>query len=135
MLVWANTLCTPCVGLPGNYGIMHDWSGRLNQHLPTLVSQCNPVDSLVWLILEVTVPSRPELRERPFVHLLKLRLGRADLDACFDAIGREWPCSIDVPLFVSFPLGFGITANEVVKRLALWLCAVGGKRKVVILEI
>ena len=90
---------------------------------------------LVRLVLEVAVPSRPEFRERPFVHLLKLRLCWADFDACFDSVGCQWACSIDVPLVVSLLLDFRIAADEVVERLALWLCAIGCKKEVMILEV
>lgn len=53
---------------------------------------------LVGLILEVRLPAIGEVGSRPGFEFFELRLGRSDLDASFNPVGRQWPCPLQVPL-------------------------------------
>lgn len=92
-------------------------------------------DWLVGLVLEVAVPSAAELWARPLVHHLQLRLVRSDLDTSLDTVGSQWSRSVCLPLIVDLLLYDRVAANEVVKRLCAWLCAVCSEVEVVVLEV
>ena len=92
-------------------------------------------DWLVWLVLEVAVPSGDELWEWPALEFFKFLLVRADLHTRFDAIGSEWASAVDVPLIEHLVLRLLITTDEVVERLGVGLGTVGCKGKIVVLEV
>ena len=92
-------------------------------------------DWLIRLVLEVRVPTRPELWARPAVHLLELLFGRTDLDTSINTIGCERTCAVDVPLVEDLFLSLLVTTNEVVEALDVRLRSVGCKGQVVVLEV
>ena len=78
-------------------------------------------DWLIWLVLEVAVPTALELRSRPVPHLLEFFFRGSCLDASFDAICCERAGALELPFGEDLLLDLGITPYKVVKRLALWL--------------
>lgn len=69
----------------------------------------------VGLILEIAVPSGPEMGSRPTIHLFEFFLGRSDLDTGIDAVGSEWTCSFEIPFVKDFLLDFWDTAGKVIE--------------------
>jgi len=98
-----------------NDGVVHDW--------------------FVGLILEVRVPTGPELWARPAVHLLELFFGRSDFDTSVDTVGRERTSAVDVPLVEDLLLSLLVTTDEVVEALDVRLSPVSGESQVVVLEV
>jgi hypothetical protein len=82
---------------------------------------------LVRLILEIAIPTRSELGTWPAIHHLELFLSRTDLNTSFNAVGRKWTGTVDVPLLENSLLDCRITTCKVVKRLDMWLRAVRGE--------
>ena len=76
-------------------------------------------DRLVRLILKVAVPATLEMWSRPLFHLIQFFLGRAYLDAGFDAIGGEWARALKVPFIEDRFLDFRYTADKVVETLGV----------------
>ena len=72
-------------------------------------------DWLVWLILEVAVPSGKELWEWPLLELLEFLCIRPNLDTSFDAIRSQWTHAVDVPLVEDLVLCFLVTTDKVVE--------------------
>ena len=92
-------------------------------------------DWLVWLVLEVVVPARPEFWERPRIHLVELLFSWSDLYTSFDTVCGERSSTVDVPLIKDLLLDSRITSDKVIKRLDMWLGTESGEGKVVILEV
>jgi len=110
---------------------------RRHHHVVTEPTSNNRVvhDRLVWLVLEVRVPTRAELGARPAVHLLELLLGGADLDTSIDTVGSKRTGTVDLPLLEDLLLDLGIATDKVIKGLDVRLRAVCGECQVVILEV
>jgi len=100
---------------PCDNRIMHDW--------------------LVRLLLEVTVPARPELLAWPAVHLFKLFLSRSDLDTGIDAVCSQRASPVGIPLLKDLLLNFRNATNEVVERIDMRLGSVGREGKIVVLKV
>lgn len=92
-------------------------------------------DRLVWLILEVAVPSRQELWERPILEILEFLLTWPNLHTSFDAICGKWTHAVDIPLVDHGLLNLGVTTDEVVERLSPWFRSVRGEVEIVVLEV
>lgn len=90
---------------------------------------------LVRLVLKVRLPSRPELRERPAIHLLELSLRRPHLNTSFNAISGKRSSTIDIPLVEDLVLSLLITTDKVIKALDMRLSTEGGEGQIVILEV
>ena len=91
----------------GDYGVMHH--------------------RLIRLILEVAVPSRPELWTRPRVHLLQLLFCWSNLYTRLNTIGSKWTGSIEIPLVEDLLLNFRIATYEIVEGLYVRLRAEDGE--------
>jgi len=99
----------------GNDTVVHDW--------------------LVWLVLEVAVPTRSELLAWPAVHLLEFLFRWSDLHTSLDTICSQWASAVDVPLLKDLLLSLWITTDKVVKGLAFRLSTVYRECEVVVLEV
>ena len=76
-------------------------------------------DRFVRLILKVAVPATLEMWSRPLLHLTQFFIGRAYLDAGFNAIGGEWTRALEVPFIEDRFLDFRYTADKVVEALGV----------------
>lgn len=94
-------------------------------------------DRLVWLVLEVAIPSASglEVGRGPGLHLCQFFLSRTDLHTSLNAIGRERTSALEVPFFIDLLLDFRVATNEVVERLDVGLGPVDGECEVVVLEV
>lgn len=84
---------------------------------------------LVWLVLEIAVPALAELR----AHLVELFLSRPDLNTSFNAVSGKRSSAVGVPLIENGLLYGGVTTQEVVECVRVWLDAVGCECEVVVL--
>lgn len=118
------------VDLPSNHGVVHDW--------------------LVWLVLEVRVPSASEVWCWPGVHLPEFFLCWADLNTSINTVCSQWTCALDVPFVKDSLLDLWVASDEFIEGLGSWLGAVDyiaseavtsndlihtSKRQVVVLEV
>ena len=87
---------------------------------------------LIRLLGKVALPSWEELLH---VVLLQLLFGRSDLHPCLNTFCSKRARAIDIPLIEDSLLSFGITTEKVVETFGTWFRTIGGKGKVVILEI
>jgi hypothetical protein len=103
-----------------NIRLLEDEDKDLHQHVITEPASNNRVmhHRLIGLILEIAVPSRPEMWSWPTIHLLEFFLGWSDLDTGIDAVGGEGPCSFEVPFIEDSLLDFWNTACEVVETFS-----------------
>jgi hypothetical protein len=91
---------------------------------------------LVWLVLEVTIPTaRAEVGCGPRLHLLELLFGWASLDTGVNAVGGQWSRTLDIPLIEDPLLNFWVTPDKVIERLCIRLGSVRGKGEIVVLEV
>jgi hypothetical protein len=110
--------------------------GDSQLYCPTAeIEELNSHDRLVWLVLEVTVPTRPELWAGPAVHLLELILSRTDLHTSINAICGKGASAVSVPLVEDFLLRLLVATDKVVEALHMRLSTIGGEGQVVILEV
>jgi hypothetical protein len=74
---------------------------------------------LVRLVLEVAVPTTPEVWSRPLLHLSEFLFSRPDLDTGLDAIGGKRSSTFDVPFVKDCFLNFRNTSDEVIEALSV----------------
>lgn len=90
---------------------------------------------LIRLVLEISLPAVDELRSRPFLHLIEFLLRRPDLHTRIDTIGSQRSSTLQIPLIIDFLLNLRIAANEIIKRLDIWLSPEDRESEVMVLEV
>lgn len=90
---------------------------------------------LVRLVLEIRLVSIDKVRGRPLLELIELLLRRTDLDSSLDAVRRQRPSPLDIPLLVHLLLHLRIAPDEVVKGVDIRLRPVRRESQVMVLEV
>jgi hypothetical protein len=75
-------------------------------------------NGLIGLILEIAVPTTPEMWGRPGIHLSEFLLSWTNFHTCVDAIGSQRTCALNIPLIKNFLLHFRYATNKVIETLS-----------------